>query len=58
MTLLKTSIMETLSGAIPWLGTKWGLWSILMIKCKSIIKYANVSKITKQVNHLVFGKQK
>lgn len=47
--------MDTLSGGIPWLGTKRTLLSILMIKYKSIIKYANESEITKQVNHF-FGK--
>lgn len=46
--------MDTHSSGIPWLGTKCTLLSILMIKYKSIIKYANESEITKQVNHLCF----
>lgn len=43
--------MDTHSSGILCLGTKRTLLSILMIKYKSIIKYANESEITKEVNH-------
>lgn len=46
--------MDTHSSGIPWLRIKCTLLNILMIKYKSIIKYANESEITKQVSHLVF----
>lgn len=39
-------------------GNKMYIIEHLMIKYKSIIKYANESEITKQVNHLFFVKQK
>lgn len=50
--------MDTHSSGIPQLGTKCTLLSVLMIKYNSTIKYANESEIRKQINHLVFAKQK
>lgn len=42
--------MDTQSSGTPWLGTKCTLLSILLVKYKSTIKYANESEIPNQVN--------